>query len=429
MQRLCNAQGILASLTVLFAAPLFAQESVQKRLDKLERENRELRASFGKEIERMQFGSFIPALGESKYGMGPAASKVYNQDEGLSIGGYGEYLYRQRSGNTDVYDALRTILYTGYRFEQNWVFNSEIEFEHGTTSATSGTSSSGGSASVEFGYLEYLHSESLNFRAGLLLVPMGLINEMHEPTTFLAGSRPVTEQRILPSTWRENGIGLHGKVGKLEYSAYTITSLNGENFSRKGVRSGRQKGNKAAADDMAFVGRLDWEASENLTIGGSFFYGDTGQDGFNNADPKKVVPSMHTNIYELHAEFQSGGFQARALYAAADIDDSDAFNTNTGANLAEGMVGYYAELGYDMMTSAKYGRSDETWAMIPFVRWENIDTQKDMAAGYTADASQEDTILTFGLHYRPIEKIVIKADFQSYDKGDDQFEILFGYIF
>ena len=107
-----------------------------------------------------------------------------------------------------------------------------------------------------------MHSESLNFRAGLLLVPMGLINEMHEPTTFLAGSRPVTEQRILPSTWRENGIGLHGSVGKLEYSAYTITSLNGEKFSSKGVRSGRQKGNKAAADDMAFVGRLDWEASE-----------------------------------------------------------------------------------------------------------------------------------------------------------------------
>lgn len=420
MTRPCTAPSILASLTILFAAPLFAQESVQKRLDKLERENRELRASFGKEIERMQFGSFIPALGESKYGMGPAASKVYNQDEGLSIGGYGEYLYRQRSGNTDVYDALRTILYTGYRFDKNWVFNSEIEFEHGTTSATSGTTSSGGSASVEFGYLEYMHSESLNFRAGLLLVPMGLINEMHEPTTFLAGSRPVTEQRILPSTWRENGIGLHGSVGKLDYSAYTITSLNGEKFSKQGVRSGRQKGNKAAADDMAFVGRLDWEASENLTIGGSFFYGDTGQDGINGDD--EVVPSMHTTIYELHAEFQSGGFQARALYAAADIDDTDTFNTNTGANLAEGMVGYYAELGYDMMNNSEQ-------AMIPFVRWENIDTQKDMAAGYTADAAQEDTILTFGVHYRPIEKVVIKADFQSYDKGDDQFEILFGYIF
>jgi len=415
-----SVSGILAGLSVFLTTTLSAQEDLRKRVEKLERENREFRETLSQEVERAQFGDFVPALGDSMYGMGPAASKVYNQDEGLSIGGYGEYLYTQRSGNTDVYDALRTILYTGYRFDKNWLFNSEIEFEHGTTSASSGTSGSGGSASVEFGYLEYMQSESLNLRAGLLLVPMGLINEMHEPTTFMPASRPVTEQRILPTTWRENGIGAHGTLGHIEYSAYAITSLNGEKFSRKGVRGGRQKGNKAAADDMALVGRLDWEVSDNLIIGGSFFYGDTGQDGINGDD--QDIPSMHTTIYELHAEFHSGGFQARALYAAADIDDTETFNTNTGANLAEGMAGYYAEIGYDMAAGSEQ-------AVIPFVRWENIDTQKDMVAGFTADASQEDTILTFGLHYRPIDKVVIKADFQSYDKGDDQFEILFGYIF
>ena len=416
MNQKTSCISTLAVVLAFSATTLNAQEDLRNRVERLEQENR----AMNKEIERAQFGSFVPALGESMYGMGPAASKVYNQEEGLSIGGYGEYHYKQVSGGTDVYDALRTILYAGYKFDQNWVFNSEIEFEHATTSAASATTSEGGSASVEFGYLEYIKSEAFALRAGLVLVPMGLINEMHEPTTFLAGSRPVTEQRILPTTWRENGIGAHGTVGQLEYSAYTITSLNGEKFSKQGVRSGRQKGNKAGADDMAIVGRLDWAASENLTVGGSFFYGNTGHDGVNGDGD--TIPSLHTTIYELHAELQVGGFQARALYAAADIEDTEAFNTNTGANLAQGMAGYYAEVGYDVFTGSEQ-------ALIPFVRFENIDTQQDMASGFTADAAQEDTILTFGLHYRPIDQVVIKADFQSYDKSDDVFEILFGYVF
>ena len=356
--------------------------------------------------------------------MGPAASKVYGQDEGLAIGGYGEFLYEQRSGTGDRFDALRTVLYVGYRFDEHWVFNSEIEYEHATTSASSGTTSSGGSTSVEFAYLEYLHNDAFHTRAGLLLVPMGFINEMHEPTTYLAAARPETERRIIPSTWRENGIGVHGALGAFDYKANIITSLNGEKFDANGLRGGRQKGNRAAADDFAFVGRLDWNCAEGLTVGASAFVGDTGQDGVDTSGNR--IPATHTSIAEAHVEYESHGFVVRGLYAGAWIDDTGTFNTNTGENLAERMEGYYVEMGYDIMAALA---PDSGKALLPFVRYERINTQASMVPGFLADPTEDETILTVGLHFRPIDQIVIKADFQSYDEGRDVFQIGFGYVF
>ena len=139
-------------------------------------------------------------------GLGPAASKVYKKDRGLSIGGYGEVRLRtfHNKGDddqSDIFDALRAVLYVGYKFNDNWVFNSEIEFEHGGTGG-------GGSVSTEFLTIDYLWRDGVNARAGLLLVPMGFINEIHEPTFFFGAERPEVERVILPSTWRENGVGL-----------------------------------------------------------------------------------------------------------------------------------------------------------------------------------------------------------------------------
>ena len=108
----------------------------------------------GQDMERSLFQDVIPQLGETRFGLGPAASKVYGVEEGISLGGYGEFLFQQVSGNTDVFDALRAVTYIGYKFNSRWVFNSEIEFEHATTSASSGTTSSPGSVSVEFAYID-----------------------------------------------------------------------------------------------------------------------------------------------------------------------------------------------------------------------------------------------------------------------------------
>ena len=120
------------------------------------------------------------------WGVGPSASKVYGGDSGLSIGGYGEVRFRHDNTDDDVFDALRAVLYLGYKFSDSWVLNSEIEFEHG----------GGSDVFVEFLNLDYLHSDALNFRVGLILIPMGFVNQLHEPTFYYGASRPEVENTI-----------------------------------------------------------------------------------------------------------------------------------------------------------------------------------------------------------------------------------------
>ncbi len=127
-------------LGVLVAWPGFvrAQEDesdLEARVTELERENEELQRRIdviAEEQERLELGELVPPVGESQWGLGPAASKVYGVESGISFGGYGEAHYRF-STRSDEFDFLRAVLYVGYRFDEHWVFNSEIEFEHAST--------------------------------------------------------------------------------------------------------------------------------------------------------------------------------------------------------------------------------------------------------------------------------------------------------
>lgn len=414
---------LLAVLTPLAAA----QDPVTQRLDRLEQENRDLRQrveALGLDVERFSIRDLVPVVGESRYGLGPAASKVYAKDQGVSLGGYGEFLYQARAGQTDRFDALRNVLYVGYKFDDRFVFNSEIEFEHGTTSTGSGTTNDGGSVSVEFATIDWLQDEAFNLRAGLLLMPVGLLNELHEPTTFLSANRPRTEQRIIPTTWREPGAGAFGDLGGLAYRAYLVGGLDGEEFDAGGLRGGRQSGNRAAVDDFAGVLRLDWTGTPGLLLGGSTYYGNAGQDGVDGAG--NPVPDLGTLILEAHADFRRGPWVARALFATALIEEAGAFNASTGNNLGDRLQGYYFEVGCDVLTAVSAGT---TQALTPFVRYEDIDTQASLPAGFTADRSQRDEILTFGVNYKPIDQIVLKVDFDAARKSNDSFNILLGYVF
>src|SRR6266404_1257102 len=160
------------------------------------------------EVESLKSRLVLPearAL-KSYYGLGPAASKVYGIDRGLSIGGYGEVNFQKfvndQQGRHDQFDVARFVLYTGYKFTDRIILNSELEFEHAVVAHDKE-----GEAEVEFMNLDFLGWQALNFRAGLLLVPMGFINEIHEPPFFHGVFRPEVEQRIIPTTWREGGVG------------------------------------------------------------------------------------------------------------------------------------------------------------------------------------------------------------------------------
>ena len=183
------------------------------------------------EIEAIKSASVTePAIYETEFGMAPAASKVYRVDQGVSFGGYGELLIANvKEDSNNIVDTLRLILYNGYKYNDHIIFNSEIEFEHGTT----GTNPDGktGSASVEFALIDFLIRDEFSLRGGLLLTPFGVVNEIHEPTTFYGVGRPEVERRIIPSTWREAGAGAHGTfdlsgAGEVSYRAYVMSSAD-----------------------------------------------------------------------------------------------------------------------------------------------------------------------------------------------------------
>ena len=404
---------------VLACTGVQAQETVEQRLDRIERENRELRQRF----DSLTATVAAAAPPQATAPLPPGFRKAYAVDEGLSLAGYGEMLFTQNSGRTDVADALRAVLYLGYRFDEKWLFHSEIEVEHGSTSATSGTTASAGEVSLEFGYLEHQFDERLSLRTGMVLMPVGLVNEQHEPTMFLPAARSQTETRILPTTWREIGVEAVATIGDLDAKWFVGTGLDGEEFDHTGLRAGRQKGNREAADDIATALRLDWHVSSGCVVGGSAVYQKAGQDGVRGA---AAIPELDTVIAEGHVDFRTGPWIARGLYASAFSDDAQAFATATGRNLAERSYGAYGELGCDVMT---WLGPDSVAAVIPFVRYEHIDTQAKMSAGIAADASQSSTILTFGVHWRPTDRIVFKADFEEWDDSFDRFNLAMGYVF
>ncbi len=397
-------------------------ERVEAKVDALTDEVGRLESIFAVP-EELEFESFS--------GLGPAASKVYKRESGLSIGGYGEVLLRTFHGQgddnqNDVFDALRAVLYVGYKFNDKWVFNSELEFEHGGTGG-------GGSVSTEFLTIDYLHQDELNFRAGVLLIPMGFVNEIHEPNFFYGAQRPEVERRIMPSTWRENGAGIFGTIAdRVHYRVYVVNGLDGAGFDEDGLRGGRQKASRALSDDFAFVGRVDVDVTDGLMVGGSVYAGQSGQEQRSGAtDPiaGALLPDLMTHIYEIHAQYRGNGFSFRGLWSEAFIDEAGAHNRILDSGLASRMQGWYVEGGYDILPLFV----DTKATLEPFFRFEQWDTQHKTPDGVIRDNAEDVNLYVAGLHFRPIPQVVFKVDYRHFDQRGGsrahEAQALVGYVF
>ncbi|MBK9090972.1 MAG: hypothetical protein IPL90_18815 [Holophagales bacterium] len=374
-----------------------------------------------------------PAGATGKWGLGPAASKVYGKASGLSIGGYGESLYQNfdatredgsTSGKTNEWDYLRAVIYIGWKFDKTFVLNTEFEYEHASTGE-------GGEVSVEFATLDAMLRDEVNLRAGLVLVPVGFVNEMHEPTTYLGARRPDTENRILPSTWRANGIGAFGEAGPIAYKLYLTESLNASSFTAaNGIRGGRQNGAKATADSLAFTGRVDLVSVPGLLAGASFFTGESGKD--------LAVPGQsfgaRTTTFDLHADWRFRGLWLRGVFARVTVDDVALLNRSLGLtgnkSIGETQEGYYLSAGYEILSRLAPGSS---MALTPFVRYERTDTQKEVPAGWTRDGANDRKAWTVGLDFKPISQLALKIDWQDYtdaaNTGVSQWNVALAYLF
>lgn len=410
----------------LLAGPAFTQEKpdAAARISELERRLDAL----SRELEVQKTGTAMPvAAEEGRFGLGPSASKVYTVPSGLSVGGYGEFLYESKAaslqngarvGSEKVADALRMVLYTGYKFSDRIVFNSELEFEHGGYSDTRPA----GEVIVEFAYLDFLIHKAINIRAGHLLVPMGFINELHEPTAFLGARRPQVERTLIPATWHENGVGVHGDLpGNLSYRLYLMNGLDATKFSAAGIRGGRQEGKEANAQSLAWTGRLDWTPQPGVLIGTSLYTGNSNQSGTGGA--------ITTTVWDAHGEYRAQGLQVRGLYtrtrnAAAGV--AALVTADPAREVGTQQWGGYLEVGYDLLKGAKQ-------ALIPYVRYERLNAQQEVVPGILALAGQDRTVVTTGLAFKPIPQVAVKADWTRDDNrartGRNQFSLALGYTF
>lgn len=415
---------VVTVLAVTALAPnlsLSAQQSDSARIAELERRLE----SVTREIERLSLGADVVQADSSILGLGPAASKVYQVTQGVSIGGYGEILYENFAGERedgvastarDVTDALRAIVYFGYKFDDRLLINSEIEIEHANE------------AYLEFAYVDYMLTDNVGLRAGLLLAPLGLVNELHEPPIFLETKRSVTEQRVIPTTWRENGIGLFGTSGPVAWRAYVMNSLNGAGFTAGGLRGGRQRGTRALSESLALVGRADYVGVPGLLVGASAFYGGTGQG--RRLAGEEVVANLF--FWDVHADYEGNGFDVRAVLARASLNDARELNQlnalSGAAGVGDEMQGWYVEAGYDVLRTTGLAHQ-----LLPFVRYEQVDTHRSTVPGVSEDAAQDVTVLSLGAAWKPIPQVVLKLARQIHENGArtglSQWNVQLGWLF
>ena len=431
-QRIERLEKLLAETRAELAAARAAAVDA-KRLAEIERQIEIL----AREIEELKLGDAAappPASAPNlRYGVGPAASKVYGK-KGVSIGGYGEFVYQDfaarredggPSGLRNEADLLRAVLYFGYKFDDRWVLNTELEAEHAVAA-----SDKGGEVEIEFAYLDFVFSEPARARAGLLLIPMGLVNELHEPPTFLGALRPDVEQRLIPSTWRELGAGLHGNLGRFSYRLYGVNGLNSEGYSAEGIREGSQEGSEAKAENWAATGRLDWTPVEGALVGASFFSGDSDQG---RTTPSGRSFSGRTTLFDVHGDWKWRGLWLRGLYVRTTISDAVAINEANGLTGDESVGhrqwGWYLQGGFDVLSLRAGSRA----ALIPFVRYERYDTQAEVPAGFERNLENDVKLLTVGAVFKPIEPIAVKVDWQHKTNaartGVNQWNVGLGYLF
>lgn len=395
-------------------------DELQRRIDVLAAEVEQLRSGETPQIE-------LSDERRRALGLAPSAAATYRRaSEGVSFAGYGEMLLENFASENEAgrgvapttrLDFLRAILYAGYRFNDKFLFNSEIEIEHSNE------------ISVEFAYVDYLANDNLTLRGGMLLLPLGLTNEFHEPTVFIGAKRPETEQRIIPSTWRENGAGILGSAGILNFRAYVTNGFRGAAFTSAGLRGGRQKGGNALAANLAFSGRLDVTPIPGVFGGIGLYNGGAGQEQVL-LDGARL--DVGTTIVETHGQVQLRGWDLRALFAEASIDEaaavSLALRRPLNAPVAETLRGGYLQAGYNVLSQV-----NTSAALMPYVRYEHVNTQHRVPAGFTRDLAQDAKFRVLGVELKPIPNVVLKTEYQwitnAANTGRNQFNVNLGYAF
>jgi hypothetical protein len=336
-------------------------------------------------------------------------SKVSWADK-TTIGGYGELHFNAKQYNSDnQVDAHRFVIFLSHDYSEKVKFFSELELEHSLAG-----DGKPGEVELEQAYIQWQFSKNHRLTSGLFLIPVGILNETHEPNTFYGTERNSLEKRIIPATWWETGVMFSGNLAKgLSYDIALHSGLNATSESETmtvesseikttksvkyaDIRSGRQKSAKADANNSAYTARIKYTAIPGLELAASVQVQEDITQGTDGLTPTSA------NLYTAHAVYQTGKFALRSVYAAWDVA-GDVYDATSKVNLS----GWYIEPAYKL-----------TEQLGLFVRHTQID-----------DETKEDDYVkevSYGVNYWLDPQVVFKLDVADDQTDDDKDSINLG---
>lgn len=399
---------VLASILLVSSASFGDDKSDIQMLKQEIKELKETTQSLIDETSDLKTGFSYTTVDtkESHSGLGAAASKVYYSKSPLSIGGYGEMYYSTTNSDDNNADTSQTqvkrlITYLGYKFSDTIILNTEIEYEGGGVTANGG----GDEVVVEFMYLDFLINKNFNVRLGNMLMPMGLINQRHEPTLFTTVQRPQTSYYLIPTTWDESGAMIYGRIANtLEYKLAGVSALQPDDTAgAKWLRKGRGGSFAVTNPGFAGVGRVDYTGINGLLVGASVY-----------ADSKIVM-------WDTHVNYEYNGARVYGTYTQTS-------RSGTTGTQVKNMSGGYINVSFDILSLTSIDKK------LPlFVQYESVNPQEKLADGTQFDSVDTTTV---GVNFFPHEQIVLKMDYAMSNNdfantkiGSDTFSLSLGFIF
>lgn len=428
---------LAALLLAAFAAPpAWSQaadpEALQRRVERLAAELAAVQAELAALKSQRPAGTpaapapTAPAIAATSPAAPPATMPADPGTPATVIGSYGEINYtRPRDAKNAQADLRRFVLGLQHRFDERTQVVTELEVEHAVTSADDA-----GEVALEQAYVERRLHPDWSLRAGLFLVPMGLVNENHEPTAFYGVERNFVETAIIPTTWREGGLQFVGTLAGgwtlqlgastgFDLSAWDAASSEGRESPLGAIHQELQF---ARARDLSVFAAANWRGLPGLQLGGSVFTGGASQG--------QDTASSRVTLWDLHARWTPGDWDLSALYARGGISNTAAFNLARVGNptlVPESFDGAYLQAAYAVWRSG-------AMALAPFARWERFNTARsyaDIGTGLTPAAAAAERVVTLGASLQATEGVVVKADIQKFRSSRelDRFNLGLGWSF
>lgn len=439
--------ALAVALAAAFAsAPAFAQEDLRAEMRALREEVQRLRA----ELDAVKAAAPAARSAQVATPIAPApasaqtavASSSPTSPAGATVAaaaepaesatrlfGYGEISFSRPQDAAQAQATVgRVVLGLGHQFNERTKIVTELEVENAVVSADDQ-----GEVAIEQAYVEHQINDGLAVKAGLYLIPLGYLNESHEPPNYFGVKRNFVETAIIPTTWREIGIGLTGSTDfGLRWDAGVTTGFDLTKWDATDAEAlesplgaVHQEGQFAKAGNLALYGALNYNGQPGLNVGGGVFIGDVAQK-----QPDFASPNARLTLAEAHARWTPGNWDLSALYAIGSFSNVEQFNLTQVGNpypVPKRFDGWYAQAGYKAWAQGDY-------ALLPFVRYEQFNTARkydDALAQFGYAAQPTEAVVTAGASFKLHPQVVLKADYQWFRENSsrDMFNLGIGFAY